>query len=65
MLAGLILAGLATVVTETKMAPRGLTIKIDRIHLTDDGRRAIEGQAYVSSIDRTVRHQVTRPGRGG
>jgi hypothetical protein len=66
MLAGLMHAGFATVVTETKMAPRSPTIKIDRIRITDDGRRTIEGQANVSSIDRIVRHQVTRPeGRGG
>jgi hypothetical protein len=65
MLAGLVLAGFATVVTETKMAPRSLTIKVDRIRITDDGRRAIEGQANVSSIDRIVRHQVTRPGPAG
>jgi hypothetical protein len=64
MLAGLVHARLATVVIETKMTPRGVTIKIDRIHITDDGRRAIEGQANVSSIDRIVRHQVTRPRRG-
>jgi hypothetical protein len=37
------LAGLATMVTETKMASRGLTIKIERIRITDDGRRAIDG----------------------
>ncbi len=35
MLAGLVLAGLATVVTETKSAPRGVTIKVERIR----GRR--------------------------
>jgi hypothetical protein len=65
MLAGLMHAGFATVVTETKMAPRSPTIKIDRIRITDDGRRTIEGQANVSSIDRIIRHQVTRPRRGG
>jgi len=65
MLADLVLAGLATVVTETKMAPRSPTIKIDLIRITDDGRRTIEGQANVSSIDRIIRHQVTRPRRGG
>jgi hypothetical protein len=42
MLADLVLAGLATVVTETKMAPRGLKIEVDRIRITDDGRRALE-----------------------
>ena len=43
MLAGLVLAGLATVVTETERAPRGVTIKIERIRITDAGRRALEG----------------------
>ena len=43
MLAGLVLAGLATVVTETKSAPRGVTIKIERVCITDAGRRALEG----------------------
>ena len=42
MLAGLMLAGLATVVTETKSAPRGVTIKVERIRITDAGRRALE-----------------------
>jgi hypothetical protein len=42
MLAGLVLAGLATVVTETKSAPRGMTIKVERIRVADAGRRAIE-----------------------
>jgi len=42
MLAGLVLAGLATVVTETERAPRGVTIKIERIRITDAGRRALE-----------------------
>src|SRR5260370_240711 len=42
-IANLVLAGLATVVTETKNAPRGLTITVERIHITDDGRRALEG----------------------
>jgi hypothetical protein len=43
MVAGLVLAGLATVMSETKKAPRGLTITIERIRITDDGRKAIEG----------------------
>ena len=43
MLAGLVLAGFATVVTETKSAPRGVTIKVERIRITDAGRRALEG----------------------
>jgi hypothetical protein len=43
MVAGLVRAGLATVVTETKSAPRGLTITVERIRITDDGKKAIEG----------------------
>jgi hypothetical protein len=43
MLAGLVLAGLATVVTEAKSMPRGVTIKVERVRVTDAGRRAIEG----------------------
>jgi hypothetical protein len=42
-IANLVLAGLATVVTETKNAPRGLTITVERIRITDDGKRALEG----------------------
>jgi hypothetical protein len=43
LLAGLVLAGLATVVTETKRADRGLTIEVERIRITAAGRRALEG----------------------
>jgi hypothetical protein len=39
MLAGL---ALATVVTETRTVRRGVTIKVERYRITDDGRRAIE-----------------------
>jgi hypothetical protein len=39
MLAGLVLAGLATVVTET-VRTGGPTIKVERYLITDDGRRA-------------------------
>jgi ABC-type amino acid transport substrate-binding protein len=42
MLAGLVVAGLATVVAETLKAD-GPTIKIERVRITDAGRRAIEG----------------------
>jgi hypothetical protein len=42
-LTGLVLAGLATVVTETKTVLRGLTIDIERIRITTEGRQAIEG----------------------
>ena len=38
----LILAGLATPVTETKKVPRGLMITVERIRITDDGRKALE-----------------------
>jgi hypothetical protein len=41
MLTGLVLAGLATVVAETLPAD-GPTIKIERIRITEAGRRAIE-----------------------
>lgn len=41
MLAGLVLAGLATVVAETLKAD-GPTIKIERVKITDAGRRAID-----------------------
>jgi len=43
MVAGLVHAGLATVVSETKKAPRGLTITVERIRITDEGKKAIEG----------------------
>jgi hypothetical protein len=42
MLAGLVLAGFATVVTET-VRSSGQTIKVERLGITDAGRRAIEG----------------------
>src|SRR6266436_7274411 len=54
MLAGLVLAGLATVVSETKRGrnenkkdqgrarPRGVTIEDTRIRITDAGRKALE-----------------------
>jgi hypothetical protein len=42
MLAMLVLAGLATVVTETSRAD-GIPIKVERVRITDAGRRAIEG----------------------
>jgi hypothetical protein len=40
-LATIVLAGLATVVTET-LGVEGATIKIERIRITDAGRRALE-----------------------
>jgi hypothetical protein len=42
MLAGLVQAGLATVATETRTMRRGVTIEIERIRITDSGRRALE-----------------------
>jgi hypothetical protein len=41
MTASLVSAGLATVVAEMKKAPRGLTIKIERIRITDEGRKTL------------------------
>lgn len=41
MIAGLVIAGLATVVAEMKKAPRGLTIKIERIRITDEGKKTL------------------------
>jgi hypothetical protein len=41
MLAGLVLAGLTTVVTET-VRSGGHTIKVERLRITDAGRRALE-----------------------
>ena len=42
MLANLVLAGLITVVTETIQAGAS-TIKAERYHITDNGRKALEG----------------------
>ena len=44
MLANLVLAGLITVVTETIQAGAP-TIKAERYHITDDGRKALRGDA--------------------
>jgi hypothetical protein len=41
MLAQFVLAGLVTVVTET-MQTGGATIKVERYHITEAGRKAIE-----------------------
>jgi hypothetical protein len=40
--AGLVLAGLLTVATET-LRVGGLTVKVERVKITDDGRRVLEG----------------------
>jgi len=42
MLAMLVLAGLATVVTETPR-PTGATAKVERMRITDAGKRALGG----------------------
>jgi hypothetical protein len=42
MLSGLVLAELATVVTEPMREPRGVVNMIERIRITDAGRRAIK-----------------------
>jgi hypothetical protein len=42
MLRGLVHAQLATVVTEPMMARPGVTIIVERIRITDTGRRALE-----------------------
>jgi hypothetical protein len=53
-IANFVLAGLATVVTETKNAPRGLTITVVRIHITDDGTRALEDRPRRWAGERLV-----------
>jgi hypothetical protein len=42
MLSNLVVAELATVVTEPMRARRGLTVRIERIRITDAGRRVLE-----------------------
>jgi hypothetical protein len=42
MIAGLVKAGLAIIVTQSKTMRPGVTIEIERIQITDAGRRAIE-----------------------
>lgn len=43
MLGGLVLAGFATVVTETRTVRRGVMIEVELIRITDAGRMALEG----------------------
>jgi hypothetical protein len=43
MLAGLVQAGLTTVATETITMRPGVTNEIERIRITDAGKRALEG----------------------
>jgi hypothetical protein len=42
MLSKLVLAQLAVVVTEPMAAPRGVTVMVERILITDGGRRWLE-----------------------
>jgi hypothetical protein len=43
MLSDLVLSELATVVTEPMRVRRGLTVRIERIRITDSGKCALEG----------------------
>jgi hypothetical protein len=43
LLSSLVLAELATVVTEATMAHRGATFMVERIRITDAGRMSLEG----------------------
>jgi hypothetical protein len=43
MLSSLVLAKLATAVTEPTMTHRGTTQKVEQIHITDAGRMLLEG----------------------
>jgi hypothetical protein len=43
MLSSLVLAKLATVMTGPMMEHRGATFTVERIHITDAGRTALEG----------------------
>jgi len=43
MLDGLVLTGLATVVTETRTLRPGVTIEVELIRITDAGRMGLEG----------------------
>jgi hypothetical protein len=60
-LADLVRNGLATVATETKMAARGLTIKVERIRVTDDGRRALDRRALSDRCGQGPRDESPRP----
>jgi hypothetical protein len=64
-LADLVRNGLATLATETKMAARGLTIKVDRIRVTDDGRRALDGGALFDGCVQGPRDERPRPQGSG
>jgi hypothetical protein len=43
MLSSLVLAKLATVLTEPMMEYRGATFTVERIHITDAGRMSLKG----------------------
>jgi hypothetical protein len=59
-LADLVRNGLATVATETKMAARGLTIKVERIRVTDDGKRALDGRPLSDRYGQGPRDESPR-----
>jgi hypothetical protein len=48
MLSSLVLAKLATIVTEPLMARPGVTLMVELIHITDAGRMWLEGQAAIA-----------------
>jgi hypothetical protein len=58
MLSSLVLANLASVVTEPMTARRGVTFKVERICITDAGRTWLEGWRY------RARASVTAGGSG-
>jgi hypothetical protein len=47
-LSGLVLAGLAAVLTEATSIHRGVSIDIERIHITDAGRQALDARSRPS-----------------
>jgi hypothetical protein len=61
-LANLVRNGLATVETETKMAARGLTIKVERICVTDDGKQALDGRPLFDRCSQGAREESPGPG---
>lgn len=61
MIANLVLAGLATVVTENKSAPRGVTIKVERICITDAEQHEVE--EAVHEAERGARQAALRVAR--
>jgi hypothetical protein len=57
MLSSLVLAKLATVLTEPMMEHRGATFTVERIHITD-GRTRLEGEAPALGINRASVRRV-------